>query len=802
MPASRVTPGKLPWPHVAVRLLASSAVLVTLNGLLAGPVQAQSPAFDEDAVRQTWQGTIRPILDRACVDCHSGQGAEGSLDLEQFESMDQVVRDRRLWRKIANRVRDRQMPPPESVELSAADRKRLLAWIDQSLPLVPCQHEHHAGPVTIRRLTRYEYANTIRDLLRVEYPFQDAFPADASGYGFDNIGDVLSVSPLLLEKYLMAAESISEMVIADVASKVYSGLFGPSDFGTVDGGYIDDSHMMLTTNSTITIELHPQLEGSYLIAVTAFGRRAGDELPELAVSANGKVIETVRVKQQRPDEAETFEFKTRLDAGRNTLQLTFTNDFYDPRHPDPRRRDRNLAVCHVKVDGPARLPKTSAAERAFLFVTPRSSRSPEECARRIIDLHASRAFRRRIYASERERLLELFKLGLDNGESFPGAMRLVLQAILVSPHFLYRVEAPVPDDASPRRLSDYELATAMSYFLWSSMPDDRLFRLATQGMLDGREIRMAEVRRMLQDQRAEALVDNFAAQWLQLRLLDTADPDPEQFPGFDEPLRHSMLQETRLLLREVLLNDQPLTSLLTANYTFVNQSLASHYGLPTRGLTEDEFSRVSLQGTRRQGLLSHASILTLTSNPTRTSPVKRGKWVLENLLGDPPPPALPEVPTLESQQELQGSLRERMVQHRADPNCAVCHYKMDSLGFALEHFDAFGRYREEDQGRPIDAAGQLPDGRQFQSAAELQALIAEQQRQPFYRCLVEKLFIYALGRGPSDGDDCLIDGIARQASAEDWRFSDLVLAIVNSEAFLSRSRGIATSNGEQHETQN
>lgn len=322
------------------------------------------------------------------------------------------------------------------------------------------------------------------------------------------------------------------------------------------------------------------------------------------------------------------------------------------------------------------------------------------------------------------------------------------------------------------------------------MPDSQLFQSAARGDLQASPQRLEqEVSRMLADPKSNALLDDFALQWFQLRGLQQSDPDPDLFPGYTRHLRDSMVRETQLLVADVIQNDLPLTTLLTAEYTFVNKALARHYGWPTRGLAEKEFTRVSLKDKRRGGLLSHASLLTLTSNPTRTSPVKRGKWVLENLLAEPPPPALPDVPQLDSQLELTGSLRERIEQHRADPNCATCHYKMDSLGFALENFDAFGRFRQRDEaGLPIDSEGQLISGDRFANVKELQTLIATKQRRQFVRCVVEKSFIYAIGRGVTESDECLIDTLARQAYKNNARFSDIIKMIVLSDAFRFRCR--------------
>lgn len=747
---------------------------------------------DSSVIAQDWRDHIYPILEKSCIDCHDGPAAEASLDLTQYPTANDVMAHRRTWRKITTRVRDHQMPPADTVELSKVDREALLDWLEEKLPQLPCQHQNHAGAVTIRRLTQYEYINTVRDLLGVDFNFPVGFPADEVGYGFDNIGDVMSVSPLLLEKYLDAAEEISERVIFDPAKHQIDKSVDANELTKPRGSTVIRSTLLMSTNGTATVSIEAPAKAKYQLTLEALGTRGGDELPELALSVNGKVIKTYKVKATPKERSEEITIAVTLEEGSNQLGFTFTNDFYDPKHENPRLRDRNLGVRNIRVSGPLGVPKPSPVEQQFLFEIPNAQVSARECAQRIIKKHGSRAFRRHIYQGERKQLIELFDMGVENGESFQGAMQIVLQAMLVSPQFLFKVEAPAPEDGSMRSLTDFELATSLSYLLWSSMPDAELFQAAAAGELQSSPERLErEVSRMLADPKSQALIEDFALQWFQLRALQQSDPDPDLFPGYTNHLKDSMVRETQLLFSDVIQNDLPLTTLLTADYTFVNKALARHYGWSTKGLEERDFTRVSLTGKRRGGLLSHASLLTLTSNPTRTSPVKRGKWVLENLLAEPPPPALPDVPQLDSQLELSGSLRERMEQHRADPNCATCHYKMDSLGFALENFDAFGRFRQRDEGDlPIDSEGQLVNGDRFANVKELQTLIATKQRRQFVRCVVEKSFIYAIGRGLTESDECLIEDLARRAYKNDARFSDIIKAIVLSDAFRFRSRPV------------
>jgi hypothetical protein len=371
------------------------------------------------------------------------------------------------------------------------------------------------------------------------------------------------------------------------------------------------------------------------------------------------------------------------------------------------------------------------------------------------------------------------------GASFEESARVVLQAVLVSPHFLFRVERdPAPGEDPVRTLGEFELATRMSYFLWSTMPDERLFELARSGKL--RESLEAEVRRMLADPKADALVENFAGQWLQLRNLADAQPDRKLFAGFDEGLRDAMRTETEMFFRAIVREDRSVLELIDSDWTYLNEPLARHYGIG--GVRGEEFRRVSLSGTPRGGVITQASVLTVTSNPTRTSPVKRGKWILDNILGEPPPDPPPDVPQLAEgeQARLSGSLRERLEQHRANPSCAVCHRKMDALGFAMENFDGVGAWRTRDGRFEIDPSGELPGGETFRGPAELKTILRQSGRESFVRCLSEKMLTYALGRGPEPYDRCTVDRTAKALAENDYRFSTLVLEIVRSEPFQKR----------------
>ncbi len=600
---------------------------------LSGLVWADTHTTDQDLNHEAYTRQIQPLLTRYCEDCHSGEEAEAELRLEQYASLQSLRDARSTWLKVLGQLRATSMPPEDAEQPSPEERRELADWLDRALNTVDCEGPVSPGRVTLRRLNRHEYRNTIRDLLGIDYAPARDFPADDVGYGFDNIGDVLSLPPLLMEKYLAAAEEISALATV---------------------------------------------------------------LPAGAASTPQDVEATL----------------TRL---------------------------------------------------------------------------ASSAFRRPATPAEVQRLVALVQLAQQEGDTLENGLRLALQAMLVSPHFLFRVERDPDEGEEVRTLDDFELATRLSYFLWSSLPDEALFALSREGRLRDAEELERQVRRMLADPKAQAYIENFAGQWLQLRNLDDMAFDATRFPGSDRQLLADMREETTRFFAAVVRDDMSLLRILDADFTFLNERLAQHYGIS--GVTGPEFRQISLQGTPRTGILTHASVLAVTSNPTRTSPVKRGKFVLENLLGAPPPPPPPNVPLLEDAgRELTGTLRQRMEQHRTNPTCAACHQLMDPIGFALEHFDAIGRYREDDGGEPIDAAGVLPTGEPFAGLDELRKVLLENQRDEFVRCMVEKTLVYSLGRGLEYYDQCAVSKISTALKQDDYRVSRLVLEVVRSEPFQKRAR--------------
>ncbi len=608
--------------------------------LPAGPVIAC--AADAKADKVSFAEQIVPLVSRYCTDCHHGEKAKAHLALDQWKNEAAARKDTQTWEKILHKLQAREMPPKKKPQPNTDEMATLLRWIEGDVLAVDCTlNKKDPGRITIRRLNRVEYNNTIRDLVGVKFQPADDFPADDVGYGFDNIGDVLSMPPILLEKYLAAAEKIVAAAFKD---------------------------------------------------------------PELRK----------RIVLQEP-----------------------------------------------------------AAD----------NKNRRETTRKILENFARRAWRRPVTAEELQRLGGFVRQAFERGDNYDRGIQLACTAVLVSPNFLFRIEADF-EPSNPnaiRPINEFELATRLSYFLWSTLPDDELFELAGKAQL--RKNLDAQVRRMLRDPKACELTENFAGQWLQLRSLANMTPDPGRFPNFDEPLRSAMRTETEMFFEAIVRDDRSILDFIDADFTFVNERLAKHYGIP--GVKGDQFRKVKLPDRNRGGVLTQGSVLLVTSNPTRTSPVKRGKWILENLLNAPPPPPPPDVPELKEGPELKGSLRERMEQHRVNPTCAVCHDKMDPLGFGFENFDAIGAWRTKDAGYPIDPSGVLPDGRSFQGPAELKAILKSQKDQ-FARCLAEKLLTYALGRGVEYYDRCTLDQIVHGVAKNDYRFTALVLEIVKSEAFQYR----------------
>ena len=760
--------------RVAIGLVCVTVVLVVKTAL--GGEDPKRP----EVSKQSFEDKVQPFLKQYCFKCHGGDDPEAGVSLDGSWNMADIRKDRKTWQRVVKVLDEREMPPKFMRQPTDDQRSAVLDWLETTLAEADAAPD--PGCVTLRRLNRAQYGNTIRDLLGVEFDATEEFPADDVGYGFDNIGDVLSLPPILMEKYMAAAEEIADRaIVVDPLRSSPSHRLGAD---RLQGGSRRGDHRILVSQGEIHGTFDLPADGEYLIRVTAYGDQAGNEPAKGELSVDGdkrKVFDVTAVAAA----SQVYVYRTSIGAGKRRIGVTFINDYYAPAAADPGQRDRNLAVAGVELVGPLieRLEDYPESHRRIFLVQPGKNVSRTEAARRIIERLATQAFRRPTTESEIQRLLRLVEIAREEGESFEAGIRLALEAVLCSPHFLFMVERDPAERESLRLLDEYELATRISYFLWSSMPDDELFEYAGRGML--RANLEAQVRRMLANDKSKSLVDQFAEQWFQLRNLEMVTPDKGQFGKFDDELRRDMATETLMFFAAVLSEDRPIFDLIDADFTFLNGRLAQHYGIP--GVEGEAFRRVSLKGTPRGGVITQASVLTVTSNPTRTSPVKRGKWIMENILGTPPPAPPADVPMLDEQTVLTGSLRQRMEQHRKDPQCAVCHQTMDPLGFAMENFDAVGRWRTKDGDYEIDASGVLPDGTSFNGPAELRKVLLAIGRDDFARCVTEKMLTYALGRGVERSDTDYLNQITGEFSEGEHRFSSLILAIIQSDPFQKRS---------------
>lgn len=772
-----------PWQIAAGTggfLIAALVIMLAPDGSVdPGRIGDQHLAAAEPTQPDLFTTKLQPFVEEFCQDCHLGEEAQAGVDFAKWTHPDAIVTgDRKHWEKILAMVEIGAMPPPDAGQPSTETRREIVAYLEDKLYNLDCDLIDDPGRVTVRRLNRAEYNNTVRDLLGVTFTPADSFPSDDVGYGFDNMGDVLSLSPLLMEKYLDAAEQVTEQALPMISPESLREKFGLNDLNA-ESSRRDGEFWSFPSAGRATLKYNAQFSGQHVIRIRAQADQAGDEPARMQLELDGKAVHTWDIRgNRRPD---VYEHPLHLTTGEHRISARFINDYYVKN-----KADRNLYIGRFEVQSPA---PADLVDRVSKFVSARPDKDTtvSHAAEQVLRPFIERAFRRRATAEEVQQFVSIVEAIVNDGESYDFAVRLAVQAVLVSPSFLFRVEFDQkPDDPhSEREVSDFELASRLSYFLWSSMPDDELFRLAREGKLKEKVTLSAQVKRMLKDQKSQALVDNFAEQWLNLRMLDEVVPDPKLFADFDDRLRQDMKHETLLLFAEVMKQDRSVLDFLDADFTFINERLARHYGM--EGVRGDAFQQVSLKGFPRAGVLTHASILTITSNPDRTSPVKRGKWILENILGKEPPPPPPGVPELEETQTSapNASLREQLEKHRADPGCASCHTTMDALGFGFENFDAIGVWRDKDGTHAIDSSGVLPSGEKFNGPVEL-VQILKARKDKFSRALAEKMLTYALGRGLSYYDRCAVDDILKQLSQNNYRFSEMILGIVHSKPFLKR----------------
>lgn len=776
---------------------------------------------------------VVPFVKKYCIDCHAGKNAEAELDLTKYKSVQDLAKDRRAWRLVSQKIRSREMPPDDYDQRPADHEAESISnWIDTTLKAAICRGTIDPGRVTIHRLNRAEYNNTIRDLVGVDFQPADDFPSDDVGYGFDNIGDVLALPPILLEKYLTAAEKIMDRaLVVDDPAKTYTNRIDSKKLQPDKvGPGADGESKLLVTDGEVFAEFNFPREGMYQIRVQAYGEQAGPDPARMTVLDGKDELQTFDVANDRFN-MRTFTVTKSFPAGNRKIAARFINDFYEPKEKDAKKGgDRNLGVSWIEVRGPLGLDteKLPESHKRLMIATPPAAwldenparrrsgffgRGTEErkkaeaaaaqraeqrvvAAKKIIANFATRAFRRPVTDAELARLMKLWEAtSVADAQPFERGIQVACAAVLISPHFLFRIELdPKPNDPYfVYQLNDHEVATRLSYFLWSTMPDEELRKLADSGNLFKEDNLVKQVRRMMRDRKTQELVNNFGGQWLQTRRLEGLNFDQKVYRNFDAALRSAMDQETSLFFATLLVEDRSILEFLDSDFTFLNERLAKHYGI--EGIMGDYFRRVDLSGNfaevqRRGGLLGMASILALNSNPARTSPVKRGKWIMENLLGTPPPPPPPMVPELDDDNAdkkggLSGTLKQRLEKHRSNAVCASCHKVMDNLGFGLENFDALGSWREKDGKEAVDPTGVLPDGSKFNGPNELKEVL-KSKKDLFTRCLTEKMLTYALGRGLEEYDECTVDRIVKTVAAQNYKFSALLIAIVQSEPFLQK----------------
>ncbi len=814
--------------------------LIVLLPLIWFAVSPSTQQAQKALNTSSFEKSVQPFLTENCYACHNTKRQSGELNLEIYKNAAALAQHREQWETVLLKLKTGEMPPKGFPRPDEAEVKTVIAWIEAEFERADRLAKPDPGRVTARRLNRAEYNNTVRDLLGVDFNPADDFPQDDSGYGFDNIGDVLSLSPVLMEKYLTAAEKIARTAV-----------FGPELMKPSQverrgpGAKITPSMTPLTEYDTLGISLPNALhithrfpvEAEYTFRMYLNGQRpAGSDAVKFALWVDGKQAQVLELdpegrasfNENRQDfDSFTLDFRAKVSAGEHWIAGSVLN-LYDglppgyngpnpakkPQPPPPvfkprpdlpaevnerrkkafedRLKDKPpvnvVRIGRVDVGGPynqAKGPSAESVKKVFVCGQP-GTKVSSVCERKIVADLARRAYRRPVTPEEISKLTGLIAMAQRQGDSFEEGLVQAIQGMLVSPHFLFRIEQDRKAAAEGfHQINPYEMASRLSYFLWASMPDEELFQLAGQGSLNKPEVLTRQVQRMLKSEKAKALVENFGGQWLELRKLESVKPDRQKFADFDDYLNRSMREETELFFTSIIREDRSILDFIDANYTFLNERLANFYKIP--GVTGPEFRKVTLAPeTQRGGILTQASVLTVSSYATRTSPVLRGKWILENILNAPPPPAPPGVPNLdEAKIGSSESLRQQLEQHRANPTCAACHSRMDPLGFGLENFNAIGAWRTKDGNFPVDSAGTLPDGRTFNGPQQLKAIVKADSL-AFAECLTEKLMTYALGRGLERYDKPTVKRIAKQVAAKEYRFSTLALEIASSLPFQNR----------------
>jgi hypothetical protein len=735
-----------------------------------------------DSRSENFETAVQPVLAKTCAPCHNESLSSGGLNLNAFATPDSVSQHREGWEMILRKIKTGEMPPKGVPRPPAPQIDALTKFIQSEFEKADRNVKPDPGRVTARRLNRNEYSNTIRDLLGVEFHAEKNFPTDDSGDGFDNIGDILTISPVLMEKYLTAAERIAASAIgAD-----------PLPAKPLEKQYhARDKTIRRLDVSTVEAAHRIEWDAEYIVRIGLPGERGADAKPvAMGFWMDGKLLHTMQV-ETKPSKLVYFnpysdeQMRLYLPEGDHVFRAGFINDDFvrGLSQKDALSAKKNKYIDSITFVGPFPSKVEKASRKRILIC---DAGLGAACVEKIVGALAPRAYRRPVTKSEVASLVKFVSMAKAEGQTVEQGIQLAIEAMLVSPNFLFRVEHD-PDPVDPVKthsVSEIELASRLSYFLWSSMPDDELLGLAESHKLRAPGALDAQVKRMLADPRSAAFADNFAGQWLETRNLDFVKPDPQKFAAWDPELRDAMKTETRMFFDSILRDNRPISDFLDARHTFLNERLAKHYGIG--GVAGPEFRRVELTTDQRGGILSQASVLTVSSYPSRTSPVIRGKYVLQNILGAAPAPPPPDVPVLdEAAVGNAGSMRQQLEKHRANATCASCHSRMDALGFGLENYDAIGRWRSMDGKFPIDSTGTLPGGKSFSGPAEMTALLKDDLPK-FSRCLIEKMLTYALGRGLQRYDNRTVDSLNRQLAASGYGLQTLVHEIVGSLPFQSR----------------
>ena len=740
--------------------------------LAAGPflrTAAGAGSFDKD---------VQPILRDTCSGCHNEKLASGGLNLTLFMDPASVIAKRDGWEVIVAKLKAGEMPPEGVPKPSADKMDALLKFVQDEFDKADRNAKPDPGRVTAHRLNRAEYSNTIHDLLGLDFHASEQFPADDSGYGFDNIGDVLTVSPTLMQKYLSVAEHLAARAVG-------------GDPLPKPGFFSDKERVRHLPGSCIEMTDILDYDADYIIHVNLLGHRGKDGKPvNLVISVDGKPYKTVSVpvqisavnQQGGATQRGNEEVKVFLTGNQHTFRAEFVNDEELEKVPANGRTNvnQNIFPDTIELAGPFPPAEPHPVQKKILLCDPATGAA---CVDRILTSLAHHAYRRPVTKLDVDGPTRIFNQAKAAGYTPLQSLQFAVATVLVDPQFLFRLERD-PKAGTSAPITDVELASRLSYFLWSSMPDDELLKLGETNQLHLPAVLDAQVKRMIADPKSAACAENFAGQWLETRSLDAVKRDAKKFPAWNTELKEAMRTETSMFFQAVMRDDRPISDFIDGKYTFLNELLAKHYGIDD--VKGGEFRRVELKGDQRSGVFTQGSVLTVSAYPTRTSVVLRGKYLLENVLNAPPPPPPPDVPALnEAAVGVATSLRQQMEKHRADALCASCHSKMDPLGFALENYDAIGKWRTEDGKFPVDASGAFPNGKTFTTPAEMKSLLKDNMPE-FTRCVTEKMLTYALGRGVESFDRLTVQDLVRQTAAHDYKMQSLIIGIVHSVPFQQR----------------